>query len=140
LVRPFLAAEIKHGVRDRRIALDAVGARPKKKIAWDQLVELEGVVVSAVDRLEGSGFAQPDILLARIARHVPDTVLREDVEDKAGAIHPPARWIGRTVFVLEIARRQLERHVGYVPDVLRIIFVAGDLGRRNRGGRSLFLR
>ena len=127
-------------MRDRRIALDAVGARPEKQISRNQFIELERVLVSAVDGPERSGLSQPNVLLARIARHIANAILRQDIEDEAGAIHPAARRIGRAVFVIEIASRQLERHVSYVPNVFRIFLVVDNLARQDRGGRSFFLR
>src|SRR5207244_4176428 len=33
LVRSFFAAEVNHGVRDRRVAIDVVGAAPEEQVA-----------------------------------------------------------------------------------------------------------
>ena len=108
-VRPFSRLEVNHRVGDRRVALNAVGPRPEKKIAWHEFIEFESILVAAVNRSEISRFAQPDILLARIARHVFNSVLRQHVIDEAGAIHSAIRRIGRAVFVIEISRCELER-------------------------------
>ena len=92
-------------MRDRRISLDAVRPCPEKKVARDKFIEFEGVLLTAIHRFESSRFAQPDILLARIARHITNSILRQNVKDEAGAIHPAARRIGRAVLVVEIPRR-----------------------------------
>ena len=105
LIRSFFAAEINHGVGDGRVALDVVGPGPKKKIPGDKLVQLEGVLLATVDRLEIPGFTQPDILLARIARHGGNAILCQDVKNETGAIHPAIRGIGRPIFVVEISCR-----------------------------------
>lgn len=94
LVRPFFATEINHGVRDRRIALDAVGAGPEEKIAGNQFFEFECVFLTAIHRFERSRLAQPNVLLTRIPRHVANAVLRQDVKDETGAIHPAGQRIG----------------------------------------------
>ncbi len=94
LIRPLLAAEINHGVSDWRIALDTVSARPKEKITRGKFIQFEGVLLPAVDRLEIPSLADPDILLAGIARDIPNPVLRQHVKNESGAIQPPGRGIG----------------------------------------------
>lgn len=139
LLRSFLAAKINHRVSDRRVALDAVGPGPEKKIAGNEFVEFEGVFLAAVDRPESSRFAQPDILLARIARHIANAILRQHVNDKPGAIHPTVCRIRRPVLVIEIPRRQLERGIDDLAHVCRIILITGYVPGRDGGRRSFFL-
>lgn len=126
-------------MRDRRIALDAVGPCPEKEIAGDKFIELEGVLLAAVHCPETSRFAQPDILLARIARHIRNAILRQHVNDEAGTIHPTVRGIGRAVLVIQIPRRQLERHVDDLAHVGRILFITRDVPRLDGRRRSFFL-
>ena len=40
-IRSFFAAKVNHGVRDRRIAIDVVGAAPKQQVAWLERIELK---------------------------------------------------------------------------------------------------
>ena len=47
-------------------------------------------------------------MFARVPRHIADAVLFEDEINETRAIHPAAAGIGRAVFVIEIARGQLE--------------------------------
>ena len=59
-------------------------------------------------------------------------------ENKTRAIHSAIRRIGRAVFVFEVPGRQLKGQVNKLPDFRRIIFVTGNLARRDRS-RSPFL-
>src|SRR5262249_10543800 len=65
----LFSPQINHGVRDRRVAIDVVGATPKEQIAGLKRIELECILVAAQYRIEISRFTHPDILLAGIARH-----------------------------------------------------------------------
>jgi len=137
MVRPLFPAEVNHRVRNRGVALDVVSAGPEKQVAWLQLIELKRVFMTAVDRPEGPGFPKPDILSAGIARHIAQSILRQDVENEPGAIHPATSRIGRTIFVIEIPGRELERHINDLADGLGVILVTGDLAGRDCGGRAL---
>ena len=82
-------------------------------------------------------FAYPDILPARVSRHVFDAVLAQDVVNEAGTIHPAIRRIGRSIAVIEIAFRQLERVTKEFAHRLGIFVEAFDLVRRDRSPPSV---
>lgn len=124
---------------DRRITVDAVGACPKKKVARNEFVEFERVLMPAVDGLEIPRLAHPDVLLARISRNIANTVLGQHVNNEAGAIHSTAGGIGGAVLVVQVPRRQLQRGVDDLPHEWRIVFVTGYVFGRDGGRRSLFL-
>ena len=63
------------------------------QIARNEFVQLERILTTTVDRLESSRLADPDILLARIARDITHAILRQDVENESGAIHSPVSRI-----------------------------------------------
>ena len=101
----LFATEINHGVSDGRVTIDKISPGPKEEIARFERVELEAVVTMREHGLEIAGLAHPDVLLARIARHIFDSALGQNVMNETGAIHPAVRRIGRAVFVAEILRR-----------------------------------
>jgi hypothetical protein len=119
----FFATQINHGMSDRRVALNAVGTSPEKEIAGYQFIKFEGVFSAAVYGFEGSRFTQPDILLARIARNITNSVLRQDIKDETGTIHPAIRGVGGTVLVIQVSRGQLESHVHDLADIGRVILI-----------------
>ena len=139
LPRSLFAAKINHRMRDRRIALDAVRPGPEKEIARDKFLELEGVLLPAVHRPEASCFAQPDILLAGIARHIGNAILRQHVNNETGAIHPTVRGIGRAILVIQIPRRQLKRRIDNLAHFWRIRFVPRNGAGRDGSRGSLLL-
>src|SRR5207237_6657966 len=106
---------------------------PENQVARLQIFQFEGVVLLTKDRLESSGTPQPNVLLARIARHIFHAVLFEHEINKTGAIHPAVRGIGRAVFVIEVARRQFESADEKLLHVGRIIFESFDLFRGQGG-------
>lgn len=137
----LFATQINHRVRDRRIALDRIGSRPKKQVAGFQILQFERVILFAHDGFEEPCAAEPDILLGRIARHIADVVLLEHVINKARAIHSTVGRIRRAIFVIEIARGQLKCRGQELLDLERIILEAFELVRHQRRvGRVLFLR
>ena len=137
----FFAAKINHAVRDRRIALNAIGAGPEKQVARLQRIEFERVGLAANDSAKISGLPHPDILLAGIARHVVNTVFCQDVINETGTIHAAVSGISRAIFISEILLREFERHVDNLAHGFRIIFVIRQLVRRNRRvGRAFPLR
>ncbi len=79
------------------------------------------------DRLKLAGPADPGILLARVPRHIADAILLEDKINETGAIHAAGVGIGRSVFVIEIARGQFERADEKLLHFGRIIVEALDL-------------
>lgn len=89
-------------MRNRRIAIDIVGATPEKQIARLERVEFERIRMTAQDCIEISRLAHPDILLAGIPRHIGKSVLSQNVINEAGAIHTAVCRIGGTVCVTEI--------------------------------------
>ena len=74
MIGRFFATEINHRVCNVGIAIDRISAAPKKKIARFEVIELKGVVAVSEHSLEIARFAHPNVLLARIARHVADSV------------------------------------------------------------------
>src|SRR5438128_2512157 len=105
IVLAFLAPEINHGVCDRRVTIDAVGAAPKKQIARLERVEFKSVIAVSKDGLEVSGFADPGILFTRVARNIGHAALRENVINETRAIHSSISRIGRAIFVVQILTR-----------------------------------
>ena len=129
-------------MRDRRIALNVVGTGPEKEVARPEFIEFEGIQLPAENGAEIPRFAHPDILFARAPRHVLDAIFAQDEVNEAGTIHPAVRRIGRTVFVVEILLRQVERIGQQFAYGLRIFVEVFDLIRcdrrdpnRRRGGR-----
>jgi len=66
-------------------------------------------------------------LFARVPWHIAQVVLFEDEINETRAIHSAAAGIGRAVFVIEIARGQLERAGEKSLHLRRIIVEAFDL-------------
>lgn len=138
MIGPLFAPEINHRVRNRRVALDFVSACPKKQIARFKVRKLEGLFFATNHGLELSRFAQPGILLTRIARHIAHTGICQHVINETRAIHAAAIGIGRTVLVIEAAARELERTIDNLPDFDRIVFVAVDFICTDRNRRAFF--
>ena len=107
-------------------------ASPKKQVARLERIELETVVALREHSFEGSGFAHPDILLTRIARHVFDSAPREHMINKTRGIHSTACRISGVDFVAEILRRQVKTQVDYFLDFRRITFGTRDFDCGNR--------
>jgi hypothetical protein len=78
------------------------------------------------DWFESPRAPQPDVLFARVSRHITDPVLFEHKINKTGTVHPAARGIGRAIFVIEIARGQFERAREKLLHLCRIIFKPFD--------------
>ena len=95
-------------MRDRWVAIDAVRAAPEEQIARLERVELERILVAAQNRIEISRLADPNILLAGIARHFGESAFAEHVEDEAGTIHAAICGLGGAIRVAEISLRQLK--------------------------------
>lgn len=129
----LFAAQIDHRVGDRRIALYRVGSCPKQQVARFQVLQFERIILFAHDGLEEPCPAKPDVLLARIPRHIADIILFKHVINESGTIQSAAGRIGRTVFIIEIARGQLECRGQEFLDLEWIIFEALDLIRQKRG-------
>ena len=125
-------------MRDRRVAFDGVSAGPKKQVARLECIEFKGIRIAAENRLEFSRLAQPDILLAGIARHIIKAVLLEHIINEPGTIHPAVAWIRRTVRVTKIAFGQVERAFDEFTEFGRIIFVISQFVRRDGRRRRRF--
>jgi|SRR5689334_13589104 hypothetical protein len=52
----LFASQVNHRVCNRRIALDRIGASPKQKITWLQIIEFEGILFFTHHRLKSAGF------------------------------------------------------------------------------------
>src|SRR5207245_146502 len=61
--RLSFAAEINHGVRDRRIALDRISSGPEKQVARRQILQFEGIVLLTEARLDTSCTSQPKVMM-----------------------------------------------------------------------------
>ena len=105
LVRRLFPAQINHGVRYRRVTINLVSARPKQKIARFERVQLERVLAPAKNRLELSRFADPDVLFARVARHVRHPALGQNIINEPGTIHSALCRISRAILISEIFSR-----------------------------------
>ena len=137
-VASFFSAEVNHGVRDWRIAFDGVSAGPKQQVARLERIEFKGIRIAAENRLKFSGLAQPDILLAGIARDIVNAVLLEHIINEPRTIHPAVARIRRAVRVTEIAFGQIECAFDKLADLGRIIFVISQLVRRDGRDRCSF--
>jgi hypothetical protein len=80
--------------------------------------------VTAQDRIEISGLAHPDVLLAGITRHIFESVLAEKIINETGAIHPAIRGICGAVAITQILFCQLQACINDLAHFLRIIVVA----------------
>ena len=116
-------------MRDRGIPVDVVGAAPEEQIAGPKRVELEGIFFAAHNCIEISRFANPDILLAGIARHIGEAILLKNVINKSGTIHAAVFGIGRAIAVTEILFRQREPSVDDLAYFRRITLVFRDFIR-----------
>ena len=128
LVRAHLASKIDHGLSDIGVATDSVSAGPEKQIARRQCIQFKSVVALCKHGLKVSSFAHPNVLLAGITRHVFDAALREDVINETGAIHSAVDWVGRSVFVPKILRRQVETKINHFLNFRRVVLRIRDLG------------
>ena len=139
VARVLLPSHINHDVCDRRIAFNCIGASPEQQIARLEVIELKRVLLLTHHRLEFAGPSQPDVLLAGIAGHIFNAVLFENEIDKARAVHPTVGRIGRAVFVIEIAGRQLQSGKEESLHVGRIAFKCADrFGRQGGVRRAAF--
>ena len=132
----LFAAKINHGVGYRRVALYRVGSGPEKQIAGLQVFQFERVLLLTQDGFKLPTSAEPDILLARIARHFSDVILFEHIINKTRAIHSAGGRVGRAIFIIEIARGQFERRSQELLHLERIIFETFDLIRQQSRIRS----
>ena len=89
-------------MRDRWVAINIISAAPEEQVAWLESVEFKRVFLPAQDRVEISRFAHPDILLARIARHIFEPVFAQKIINEAGAIDSAVCWVGGAVCITEI--------------------------------------
>ncbi len=94
-----------------------------------KIVQFETRFILGEHRIELFGFANPDVLLARLARHFLNPVLPQNVMDESRAIHPALRWIRGTIRVSEIARGELERGFDQLFDACRLCFKLEKIAR-----------
>ena len=106
-------------------------ASPKKQVARLERIKLETVVALREHGFEGSSFAHPNVLLARIARHAFNSALREQIINKALGVQSTAPQISRVDFVGKIFGRQIETEIDNLSNVWRVTFRTRYLGERN---------
>src|SRR5438094_9880561 len=95
----------------------------------------------AQNRVEISRFAHPDVLLARIARHIFEPVLREKIINEPRAIHAAICGIGRAIRITEILLCQSEAGVENLAHFRWVTVVTCNLVRRkSHVGRAFFFR
>src|SRR5258708_21367521 len=96
-------------MRDRHVSIHLIGARPEHQVAGAKLLQLEGVAVSAQHRMEATVFANPEILVTRLARNIFVAGAGENIVNEPSAIHSSTIWVRPTISICQIPLCQSER-------------------------------
>src|SRR5690348_895768 len=89
--------------------------------------------------MEIARLADPDILLAGVARRIMEPVLLKQIIDKTGAMHSTVLRFGGPVGVSQILFRQRQRAINNLAHLWRIGVITTYLIRRKRDIRPSFL-